>query len=438
MSMRTFAVCCVFIAAACVPAPVARPFDGTLPPRTELDLTGTFKLSPGGELKLALARPCTMFAATVGSPSSPANCDRATLDTIHVTARTPWGQDIVGTWNGPAYVTFRIDWAAAAAAGVDPLADDAAAAVARPWQVSGTEWTPTADEAAAILKHIGAATETETQVVHGGAAPSLEVAAFEVEGGVLHAGEPATLVVRIANRGPGAAYRVVATTRSSIEALHGRRLSFGVIKPGADKVRKLQVTLPASETAHDTMLVLALSEANGAAPRNASHRIPIEPSTAAPVLAMRCAIVGHEVARPDLDAGQNLMVRCQVENTGNAEAKQVNLDAAIGDAAQGHAPPQPVPAAGRATIDVAITVPRGLPINAPVEIALTARDRASSRPARATLVGVVRKPRLCEPGKLTRAQYQAKSTELRAAVTAGDITQAQFDRYDAELVACLK
>ena len=122
------------------------------------------------------------------------------------------------------------------------------------------------------------------------------------------------------------------------------------------------------------------------------------PSTAAPVLAMRCAIVGHEAARPDLDAGQNLMVRCLVENTGNAEAKQVNLDAAIGDAAQGHAPPQPVPATGRATIDVAITVPRGLPINAPVEIALIARDRATSRSARATVVGVVRKPRLCEPG----------------------------------------
>ena len=212
----------------------------------------------------------------------------------------------------------------------------------------------------------------------------------------------------------------------------------GAIKPGADKVHKRQATLPASETAHDTMLVLALSEGNGAAPRNASRRIPIEPSTAAPVLAMRCAIVGHEAARPDLDAGQNLMVRCQVENTGNAEARQVNLDAAIGDGAQGHSAPQPVPAAGRATIDVAITVPRGLPINAPVEIAITARDRASSRSARATVVGVVRKPRLCEPGQLTRAQYQAKIAELRSAVTAGDITQAQFDRYDAELVACLK
>lgn len=435
--MRSFAVCCVFVAAACTPAPAGPSYAGSLPPGTNLDLAGTFKLSPDGALRLALARPCLMTKVSVDGPSD-SNCDRATLDSLRVTARTPWGQDIAGTWDGPAYVTFRIDWAAAAAGGIDPLADDAAAVVARPWQVSGTQWTPTADEAAAILKHIGEAAGIETELVKGGAAPSLEVAAFEIDGGVLHAGEPATLVVRIANRGPGTAYRVVATTRSSIEALHDRRLSFGAIKPGTDKVRKLQVTLPASETAHDTMLVLALSEGNGAAPRNASRRIPIAPSTAAPALAMHCAIVGHEVARPDLDAGQNLMVRCQVENTGNAEARQVNVDAAIGDGAQGHSAPQPVPAAGRATIDVAITVPRGLPINAPVEIAITARDRASSRSARATVVGVVRKPRLCEPGQLTRAQYQAKIAELRTAVTAGDLTQAQFDRYDAELVACLK
>jgi hypothetical protein len=37
-----------------------------------------------------------------------------------------------------------------------------------------------------------------------------------------------------------------------------------------------------------------------------------------------------------------------------------------------------------------------------------------------------------------RGIARAKTTEMRAAVAAGDITQAQFDRYDAELVACLK
>ncbi len=81
---------------------------------------------------------------------------------------------------------------------------------------------------------------------------------------------------------------------------------------------------------------------------------------------------------------------------------------------------------------MSITVPRGLPIHASVELAITARDRASSRSAHVTVVGVVRKPRLCEPGQRTRAQYQARITELRSVVTAGDITQVLFDRYDAE------
>jgi hypothetical protein len=435
--MRSFAVAVAVALAvvACAAPPKAQLFAGTLPDGTELDLAGTFALSPAGELRLALNRPCMETRVSIDGPAGRPRCDREELDRIRVVARTPWGQDVVGSWDGPALIAFRIDWTAT---GVDPLGDDTPAMLSRVWLISGTQWTPTADEAAALLKHLGDATGTETELVRGGAAPRLEVAALEVDGGSLHLGEPATLVVRIINRGAGTAYRVVATTRSSIEALHSKRLSFGAIGPGADKVRKLQVTLPASETAHDTMLVLVVSEGNDAAPSNASRRIPIEASTAAPTLALRCAILGYQAPRPFVDAGQNLTVRCEVENTGNAEAREVSLDAAIGDAAQAHSPPHAVPAAGHATIDVAIAVPRGLPIHAPVEIAITARDRASSRSARATVAGVVRKPRLCEPGKLTRAQYQAKITELRAAVTAGDLTQAQFDRYDAELVACLK
>jgi hypothetical protein len=42
-----------------------------------------------------------------------------------------------------------------------------------------------------------------------------------------------------------------------------------------------------------------------------------------------------------------------------------------------------------------------------------------------------------EPGQLTLAQYNAKIDVLRAAVAAGDLTQEQFDRDDAELIACL-
>jgi hypothetical protein len=87
---------------------------------------------------------------------------------------------------------------------------------------------------------------------------------------------------------------------------------------------------------------------------------------------------------------------------------------------------------------VPIIVPRELPIDAPVEISIVARDRQSSRTARTAVVGVVRKPKLCVPGQLTHAQYQAKVAELRAALVNKYLTQDKFDRYDSELVACLK
>ncbi|HMG52682.1 MAG TPA: hypothetical protein VK601_04365 [Kofleriaceae bacterium] len=430
--MRLLFVAWWLLIAACAGAATSRPFAGTLPENAQLDLSGKFTLSPDGELRLALARPCTV-ARKAGAAEL--NCDRAVLDAIHVVAHAPWDQDVPGTWNGAAFLVFRPDWKAS---GLDPLADDAPAAIARVWSVSGAEWTPTPADAAAMLKLIGDATETETQVVHGGAAPNLEVTTFEIAGNVLHAGDAGTLVVRIANRGTGTAYRVVATTRSSIEALHGRRMSFGSIKPGTDKTRKLQLTVPETQTERDTMLVLALAEGNGFAPRNVSRRIAIGPSVAAPALAVTCEVEGRKATQPDLDPGQRLTLRCTVVNSGNAEAKVVELEVSVAGSAAARSPAQALAPAQRRTFDVPVVVPRGLPIDAPVEIAIVARDRTSSRAARTTIVGVVRKPTMCEPGQLTRAQYQAKITELRAAVTAGDIAQAQFDKYDAELTACLK
>jgi hypothetical protein len=393
-------------------------------------MAGGFTFSPDGKLRLALSQPCLVEIRSVQ-----ANCDHVRLDQIQVVAHTPWNQDIRGTWNGPAYIEFRPDWKST---GIDPLADDAPAVVRRPWVISGTQWNPSSAEAAKILKLVGDATETEAELVRGGSPPKLEVAKLAVDGDTLHAGSPGTLVVRIANHGAGAAYRVTATTRSSIEALHGLRLSFGSIKPGADKVRTLQVTVPASETARDTMLVLEISEGNGASPGDIGHRIPVAPSTAAPALAVQCTVEGRKVARPDFDAGQSLTLRCTVDNTGDAEAKLVELEVSVAGSAPERAAPQPIAASGHRSFDVPVTVPRTLPIDAPVEIVIIARDRPSSRTAKTTIVGAVRKPKLCVRGQLTRAQYRAKVDELRSEVTAGVITQADFDRYDAELVACLK
>jgi hypothetical protein len=173
------------------------------------------------------------------------------------------------------------------------------------------------------------------------------------------------------------------------------------------------------------------------APPNTNRRIALTPFVAAPVLAMVCAIEGQTAARPDLHVGHRSVVGCTVSNTGDA-AGGVELEVAIAGGTPTRSAPRPIAAGDRATFDQEITIPRGLPMDATVEIAIVARDRQSSRNVRHTIVGVIRKPRLCVPGQLTRAQYDAKMAELRASSAAGDLTQTQLDRYDAELIACLR
>jgi hypothetical protein len=91
--------------------------------------------------------------------------------------------------------------------------------------------------------------------------------------------------------------------------------------------------------------------------------------------------------------------------------------------------------AKQTAFSVPVIVPRDLPADSSFEIAITARDRASTKSAVTKLVATVRRPRLCEPGKLSQAQYQAKLSELRNSTF---LSAEEFDRYDAELVACLR
>ena len=431
--MRAITFISAFCLLACTVA--QKPFAGSLPQDTQLDMAGTFTLSPSGDLLLALAKPCIVQKiAKLREANVELPCDRVQRDAIRVVAVTPWADEILGTWSDSSHITFHVDWKHSR---LDPLAADAAVEVGRPWTISGTQWMPTPAEAERLLKLIAAATETETDLRHGEPAPSLEVTLFDVDEHALHAGGEATLAVRIANRGPGTAYRVVATTRSSIDSLHGRQLSFGMIKSGAEKLRRIRVTVPISEAAPDTMLVLVLAEGNGFAPPNVSRRMPITVAETALVLAVHCTIVDHDGARPDVSAGEGITLRCMVDNAGKSAAK-VELEASIAGGVPARSPAQDVSAAGHTAFDLRIVIPHELTIDSTVEIAITARDRQLQRSARTTVAGVVRKPKVCAAGQLTRAQYRSKLAELRAAVSAGDLTQAQLDRYDAELVTCLK
>ena len=446
--MRASLALFIAILASCAGAQHAEPhpFAGKLPPAVRLDLTGSFALSDA-ELTLTLARPCTAGKpAQAGVPNSQLDdkpCDRARLDSIDVVAQTPWHRELHGTWLDAHRLSFRVDWAAT---GIDPLADDTAAVLAGPWSISGAAWTPSQSEAGQMLDLLGRATDIEPTLVKGGPPPKLD-ASFELADGPLRLGEPATLVVKVTNHGAGAAYRVIATTRSSIASLHGQRVEFGMIKPGAEKTRKLTVTVPHSETAPDTMLVLVLVEGNGFAPANLNRRVaigaalaPPPPAEPAPPLAVQCVLAGHksdEPERTEVEAGGAVTLRCTVDN-GTKRAMRAELDALAGAGAPIKAKPIAVQANASNTVEIPLTIPRDVAIDSNLDIAITARSRRDKLEAKATVAVVVRKRKLCAPGQLTRAQYQAKLTELRAAVTAGDMTQAQLDRYDAELTACLK
>lgn len=430
----------LFIVAACahtVHLP-PQPFTGALPPGTHVDLAGTFTLTATGDLSLALAAPCEMRARSLEGGTTDASCDRAHLNTIAVVADLPWHQQTRGLWIDASHLVFRADWKAT---DIDPIADNAMTAAARPWPISGATWTPSAAEAAQIVNVIGTATDTQPDVAHGGPPPQLEVTSFEIADGALRAGGQATLVVTIANRGAGPAYRVAASTRSSLASLHDRRLSFGLIRAGGEKTRQLPLSVPSDETSPDTMLVLVLSEANGVVPRNVSHRVAIVAESApAPTtgpLAVHCSLPTHGAARPEVSAGDTVTLHCVLDNTSSA-ATQIAIDVTVGSGATVHAPLHAVAAGGHTDVDVPVTIPRDAALDATVELAVNAHDRKGKLTAHTSVVSAVRKRKLCAPGELTREQYRAKMNELRAAVAAGDMTQAQLDRYDAELVTCLK
>ncbi len=423
MNKLVYLIGYMVIATACAqPQGLFLPFTGTLPADVELYMDGVYTLSGGG-LQLDLARPCVVKFDTTRD-----TCTHEQLDWIRIVATPPWNQKILGTWIDAAHIVFPVDWATT---GLDPLNDRAAMKSA--WGMSGRLWWPSETQAADILRLISDA--DKAALVRGGSPPKLEATA-SAEGDTLRAGSTDTLVVKIANHGSGAAYRVVATTRSSIEALHGKRLSFGILMPGATKTRELEVRVPASETAHDAIVVFGLSEGNGVTSRDVSNRIPIE--TAVPILDVQCTIEGHEEARPDFYAGERLPLRCTVRNTGKVEAKQLELEVSVAGGGPDRSAPQVIPASGGRQFNLTITVPRTLPIDATVSIAITARDRPSSRTEQTAIVGVIGKPKLCVQGQLTRVQYHDKIKKLREELDAGDITQAAFDAYNAQLVACLQ
>ena len=453
------AMAIVLVVHGCVPVV---PFTGKLPSDANLNMAGKFQLLENGQVILALDDPCMMrVKMDDGVSVNKVPCDSRHLDAISVIATTPWHTEIRGEWIDVMHIRFPIDWKRD---GINldypdnlDSPDDIMLAT-RPWEVSGTQWTPTVEESRRILnlsEHHAHRKVAEVKPVLSGEPPKVKPilsgeppkvkpvlsdeppkleATLDIGGGAIQVGGDTTIVVRIMNHGRGTAHHVVATIRSSIDAVDDQRLDFEWIGPDSKESREVHVSVPASEIAPDAMLLLRVSEAHGFAPPDFSQRVPIV--AAKPILSTHCAIIGTVAGHVEVEAGQAISLHCLVQNTGSTAAK-VQLEASLKGGAVVTSPLWDILAGKHITIDLPVTIPLGLPLDSTVDISITAQDQRSSSIARTQVSGVVRKRRLCTPGQLTRDQFKAHLADLRAALAAKGLTQAQFDRYEAELLACL-
>ena len=363
-----------------------------------------------------------------------------TFAELAVTA--PWGATRRATVEVPdrsaPYARLAPAWDDAP---LDPLDPASWERGARPWRLAhpllrGTvEWTPLPDEVRRIAAGIALAAsgdpDLSTAVTR--VPPDLVAGPLRVDRDELLAGGASLLGLTVENRGAGTAYRVIATTRSSVPSLHGVQLRFGRIEPGQSLTRYAQVRVPAVVDEESAMIVVVFEEANGFSPGNVSRRLPIRVVKEMPRLAVTCTPTGG--AR-EVDAGQLLRLRCTVENGGGRLARAVEVRAGLGTS-QVAAPPIDVGAQATAQVELPVRVPVGATLDQELVIAVVAADAAATARATTEVRVVVRRPGLCPNGKIDRDTYKARRRALEEARSAGDLTAEEFDRYDAELVGCL-
>ncbi len=360
---------------------------------------------------------------------------------------TPWGASVDGAIGDRrdaalplrgARAVFAIDWSTV---GVDPLADGAAARLGGAWTVAAVgasaevRWSPSDAEATALLAGVGAAIGVETDVRDDQPAPAIEVGDL-----ALASGPNPTLRLTVTNTGSGPAYRLYARTRSSEPALHGVQISFGRVAPGATETRSAAITLPDEPRRPVATVVLEFHEANANYPDTASRRVHVGAAIAAPAVTLVCNHATGRVGggRVVADAGARLRLECTVRNDSNATAAGIRLRVSVGSRAVGATDAITLAAGQSQVVVVSVRVPRGATPDQAVPLVVRVEKPGGGR------LGVergsieVRMPTLCPDGRITRAQYEAKRASLEAAVDSGTLTQEEFERYDAELVGCLR
>lgn len=347
-----------------------------------------------------------------------------------------WAPESTGVKQSDTAVLFPIDWAAAR---VNPLGADVIAEVRQEAvvRIGGEEARVALDESAArrAIENVARRSTIDMSVATESRDVALAVESLAVADGELTAGEANALIITVRNRGPGVAYRVSAVLSSSVPGLHRQGAAIGKLAPDESATVKIPVQVAADVTDKSAMVVVKLSEHNHPQQRGHSQRFRIVASAVTAI----DADLSCEVAANDADAvvvaGKQARVICAVTNrndkrllvdaelsaTMNGTSKTVRLDKAI----------EP---GRRHRVSLELTVPVDAEGDTAVKVTLSGPGVKSISATVNTKVA----SGLCGGKKLTQEEYRAKRDKLEKAFQAGAMSAQEFDKFDAELVSCLK
>jgi hypothetical protein len=171
-------------------------------------------------------------------------------------------------------------------------------------------------------------------------------------------------------------------------------------------------------------------------------RFPVLPAVDVAQLTIACKLpdlaTGPRDPRPLVDAGQTTNLSCEVRNDG-APVTEVRVVATI-EGREAHVTSTPFSLGTGKTHQVllAIDVPQDAAIDSELGLVVETAGGKDAAVARTRLVALVARPQICPDGKLSREEFARKRDELRRKLGAGLITKAEYQKYEAELVACLE
>lgn len=346
-----------------------------------------------------------------------------------------WVAESSGVKRSDTTVLFPIDWSTAQ---LNPLADDIVdqltPGVVR---IGGHEASVRFDQEAArqAVAQIAREATVDMSVAAESRDVALEVESLRVADGELTAGEANHLIVTVRNRGPGVAYRVSAVLNSSIPGIHKHGAAIGKLAPDQSATVKIPVQVGADVTDRSAMVVVKVTEHNHPQQRSFNQRLKVLAGAIVAVEAgLDCEVAAND-AEAVVVAGKAAVVTCAITNKSDKRIlSDVEITASMGTSSRKVTLDKAIEPGRSRRISLELLVPADVEGDSTVRVAIAG---AAVRPAAAT-INIKVASGLCGGKKLTQEEYRARRAKLEKAFQAGALSAQEFDRYDAELVSCLK